>query len=349
MTSKIKYGIVDFLSDPSVELEVLGQEADIYCFQCNDENDLPNEISELSSVAIGDKITITKRTLNRLTTCKGIIRAGTGFDNIDYISAGKLGIPVVNVPDYGTDDVANHTIALLLSLCRKISVYTDSIRNDPVAGWNIDVSGKMQRLNNLVLGIVGLGRIGTAVALRAKAFGIKVSFYDPYLPDGFDKTYQISRASSIEELVKVSDILTIHTPLTDVTIGMINSDILNKSKQGIILINTARGKIVSLDAVYEGLMSGHISGFAADVLETEPPNPNHPLIKAYMNKEPKIDGHVLITPHIAFYTEESMRELRIKSAIQMLNAAKGIPLKNCINSKYLESPRVPVDSIQNIE
>ena len=338
----MKFGILDHLTECSVEAEVLGSVASIHCFACTDENQLPDQISELTVVQMWHEITITAKTLRRLSSCRAIVRVGVGYDNVDYVYAGEIGIPVVNIPDYGTNVVADHTLALLLALSRKLERYNEAIRSNPIKGWDHEIAGELFRLTGATLGIVGLGRIGTAVVLRAKAFGMKVAFYDPYLPDGYEKTYQVQRVDSLRELVQRSEFLSIHAPLTEETEGMINEDVLKHCKQGMTLINTARGKIVSADAVYKGLADGRLRAYAADVLEPEPPDPTHPLIKAFVNREAWLDGRVLLTPHAAFYTEESRREMRVKAAEQMLRAARGLPLRNCVNLEYLEQPRTPV-------
>jgi C-terminal binding protein len=338
----VKFGILDHLTECSVEAELLGPEGTIQCFACTDEDRLPAQISELRVVEMWHKITITVKTLRRLHSCRAIVRVGVGYDNVDRVYAGEIGIPVVNIPDYGTNVVADHTVALLLALSRKLERYNEAVRDNPVRGWDHKIAGELFRLSGAILGIVGLGRIGTAVALRAKAFGMNVAFYDPYLPDGYEKTYQVERFESLRELVERSDFLTIHAPLTEETEGMIGREVLKHCKQGMTLINTARGKIVSGNAVYKALAGGRLRAYAADVLDAEPPDPRDPLIEAFANREPWLDGRVLLTPHAAFYTEESRREMRVKAAEQMLRAARGLPLRNCVNSEHLEQPRTPV-------
>ena len=288
------------------------------------------------------EIVLSNKTLRRLQSCRALVRVGVGYDNIDCECAGELGIPVVNIPDYGTNDVAVHALTLVLALARKLSVYAGAVRVNPVSNWKHDIAGRIWRLDGTTLGIIGLGRIGTAVALRAKAFGIRVAFYDPYLDDGYDKTYQVQRIESLEELLQISDFLSIHAPLNEETSETINKDSLAHCKADMILINTARGKIVSLDAVFGALVEGRLHAFAADVLDPEPPSSEHPLIEAYSNREAWLDGRLLLTPHAAFYTEESRHEMRKKAAGQMLRAVRGRPLRNCVNERFLKQPRTPI-------
>jgi lactate dehydrogenase-like 2-hydroxyacid dehydrogenase len=168
----MKYGILDYLSECEVEQSVLGAGAEIECLNCQHESELPERISSLSAVMLWHVITLTADVIEKLKECRVIVRVGVGYDNVDRVAAGKAGIPVVIIPDYGTNDVADHTMALLLSLCRQLPNYRDALRNDPVNGWKPESGGEIHRLTGTVLGIVGLGRIGTAVALRAKSFGM---------------------------------------------------------------------------------------------------------------------------------------------------------------------------------
>ena len=339
-----KFYILDFLNEASIESKVLDINGTIECVECSDEDYLPDYVEDCEGLIAWHYINITKRTLDRLKNCKVIARAGVGYNNVDFEYAGKLGIPVVNVPDYGTNEVADHALALLLSAARRINIYHDELRISPKNGWNYRLGGEIRRLQDSVLGVVGLGRIGTAVAMRAKAFGLKVVFYDPYKSDGYDKAYNIERAESLEELVKISDYLSINCLLSEETTDLINSEILHVAKTGLILVNTARGGVVSLDAVYESIKSGKVSCFAADVMPFEPPTRElHPLIAAYEDRAEWLEGKMILTPHAAFHSETASLELRHKSAMHMLRAAKNQTLINCINYKYLENSRICVN------
>ncbi|GHU43757.1 hypothetical protein FACS1894190_14550 [Spirochaetia bacterium] len=330
----MKYGILNFSTETTVEDEIIGGES-IQCFKCKSEDDLPDSISRLEACMVWHELQVTKTTIDRLKNCKVIVCVGVGFNNVDTKYAGSAGIPVVNIPDYGTNDVADHTFALLLSLCRKITTYNSKLKENPALNWDVSLGGVIHRLTNAKLGIAGLGRIGTAVAGRAKAFGMDVSFYDPYIPDGYDKSLNIKRFSDLKSMFAVSDYICIHTPLTDETYHMIGAEVLESAKTGITLINTARGAIVDLDAVYNSLKSGKLGTFASDVMEIEPPENANPLIRAFSKGEPWLDGRMILTPHSAFYAVESRHEMREKAARQMWNAVNGIPLRNCVNKEYL--------------
>jgi len=339
---EVRVAIVDRTTEDDVEREVLGPDVDLRAYACNVETELPDEIGTALGVMVRTGVRITERTIGRLKACRVIVRAGVGYDNVDGEAAGRAGIPLLNVPDYGTNEVADHTWALLLAAWRRVGSYVDALRADPVAGWKYDGAGPLRRLTGATLGVVGLGRIGAAVALRAKAFGMRVVYHDPYRDDGYDKAFQIERAASLEDLVRQSDVVSIHAPLTRETAGLFDANLLAQGKTGLVLVNAGRGKIVSLDAVYDALKSNRLQAFAADVLESEPPDPAHPLIASFARREPWLDGRVLLTPHSAFYSEESLREVRTKAAEALARALRAEPLPNCVNHDFLVNPRTPV-------
>ena len=339
----MKVGILDYSVEAEVEQSVIGPDAEIILYQADNENALPDDIKDLDAVMVWHHVQVTKRVIDRLENCKFIIRIGTGYDSVDYKYAGKKGIPVLNVPDYGTEDVAEHALALMLSLNRSIPTYQQRLFENIRDNWVASVGGYIPRLSGKTMGIVGLGRIGTAMAIRAKALGMTVFFYDPYVPDGYDKAVQCRRIEDLKELFKISDFVSLHTLLTEETEGMINDDILSDCKENLMLINTSRGKVVRNRAVYNALKSGKLRAFAADVLEQEPPNAeDDELIRAYMEQESFIQNRMLITPHAAFYAEESRYEMRYKAAEAVRRMMDGLPLKNCVNKEYLRSARYNV-------
>lgn len=177
----------------------------------------------------------------------------------------------------------------------------------------------VSRLQGATFGISGLGRIGTAVALRAKAFGWSVLFYDPYLPNGVDKSLGIERTKDFHELFRRSTTLSLHCPCTRETRGMVGYDLLKLLPEGAVFVNTARGEIVDLDGIERCLKEGIISGAGLDVLPEEPiPEDNvHSLLQAYRNKEPWLMGRMVVTCHTAFYSPESFVDIRVKSAETM--------------------------------
>jgi C-terminal binding protein len=184
-----------------------------------------------------------------------------------------------------------------------------------VAPWRPHTTGGLKRrLGVQTFGVVGLGRIGTAAALRAKALGFRVMFYDPNLPNGAEFAIGVERARSLEELMRATDVLTIHTPLTRETRGMIGTKEIGALKPNAVLVNTARGPIVDIDAVYEHLKSGHLAAAGLDVVPVEPPvEPVPKLIAAYRAREPWLLGRLVITPHAAYYSPEAEHDTRVKA------------------------------------
>jgi C-terminal binding protein len=256
--------------------------------------------------------------LARFPKLRAIVRMGVGYDKLDRPAAAERNILVCNVPDYGTTEVADHAIALALTLRRGILLHHEMQRTDPPAPFRSFQHPLIQRLGTQTFGIVGLGRIGTAVALRAKAFNFRVAFYDPHLPNGVELALGINRAASLEDLLRQTDVLSIHAPLTPETKGMLGRDQLALLKKGAVVVNDARGPILDLDALADLLRSEHIAGAGLDVLPQEPPTEPIPeLLRAYRARERWLEGRLVITPHSAWLTPHSWEDTRRKSAETM--------------------------------
>jgi C-terminal binding protein len=254
----------------------------------------------------------------RFPKLKVVVRMGVGYDRLDRAACAARGITVCNVPDYGTMEVADHAMSLVLALTRGVILHHDLQRESPPAAWRYVDSPLIKRAQEQGFGIVGLGRIGTAVALRAKAFGFKVRFFDPNLPNGVDRALGIQRARSLEELMRGSDILSIHVPDTRTTRGLIGARELAWLPQGAVVVNTARGTSLDIDAVEAALRSNHLAGAGLDVIPVEPPvDPVPGLLAAYRAKEEWLKGRVVITPHSAFHTPHAWDDIRRKSAETM--------------------------------
>jgi phosphoglycerate dehydrogenase-like enzyme len=258
--------------------------------------------------------------LARFPRLRAIVRMGVGYDRIDRAAAAARGILVCNVPDYGTMEVADHAIALALALRRGVLLYHETQRHDPPAPWEPIATPLVRRLSVQTFGIVGLGRIGTAAALRAKGLGFTVAFFDPYLPTGIELALGVERARTLDELLARADVLSIHTPLTAETRGMIGARELARLPAGAVLVNTARGPIVDLDALGEALRRGHLAGAGLDVLPEEPPLDVPPLVRAYRARERWLEGRLVITPHAAFHSPQAWEDIRRKSAETMAAA-----------------------------
>ena len=193
------------------------------------------------------------------------------------------------------------------------------------------MSAPIPRLRGRTFGVVGCGRIGSAAALRAKAFGFDVVFYDPYLPDGVEKALGVRRVDSFAELLQQSYVLSVHCPLTEETRGMIGAGEIAAMPEGSFLVNTARGGIVDTVAVVEALAEGKLTGAGIDVLEQEPPSSDSPVIQAWRDPEHPAHDRLILNPHTAFYCEEGCEEFRTKGAREALRALRGEPLRNVVN------------------
>jgi phosphoglycerate dehydrogenase-like enzyme len=262
---------------------------------------------------------VTREDLARFPKLKCMVRMGVGYDRLDRAAAADRSIIVCNVPDYGTTEVADHAIALALTLRRGIIHYHDTQRADPVGPWRPMLTHALiRRLGVQTFGIVGLGRIGTAVALRAKALGFRVAFFDPNLPNGAELAIGVERARTLEDLLKQTDTLSIHTPLTRETNGLIGAREIGLLKPGAVLVNTARGPIVDIEGVWEHLKGGHLAAAGLDVVAVEPPaDPLPRLIAAYRAREPWLIGRLVITPHAAYYSPQAQHDTRIKAGETM--------------------------------
>ena len=260
-----------------------------------------------------------------------VLRSGVGYDTIDGVTWGARGVPVCNVPDYGTSEVADHAIALMLALTRGTATYHDALRSDPVKNWTYAVAPVVRRLRGAVFGVVGLGRIGLATARRAQAFGMDVVFYDPHQPSGFELAVGFKRMRSLAELLAITDVVSFHTPLSAETTGMIDRKSLARAKKGLIVINTSRGPVIELDALFDGLKSGRVAAAGLDVLPKEPADANHKLIRAFLDREGWLDGRLTLSPHAAFYSPDANVDLRRKTIETVLDYLETGALANCVN------------------
>lgn len=264
--------------------------------------------------------------LARFPRLKVIVRMGVGYDRVDRAAAAARGVMVCNVPDYGTMEVADHAVALALTLRRGILLHHETQRHDPPARWGAIDTPLIRRLGAQTFGIVGLGRIGTAAALRAKALGFRVAFFDPFLPNGAELAVGLERERSLAALLRRADVLSIHAPLTPQTRGLIGAAELALLPEGAVLVNTARGPIVNLDALEAALRSGRLAGAGLDVIPVEPPvEPVPKLLRAYRAREAWLEGRLVITPHSAFHSPEAWADIRRKSAETMAAALAGRP------------------------
>ena len=331
MPSNILYLDVPYDGEPTIEAEVFGGRARLRVYRPTETSSVPEAEWRGCDAIVCYDTDIDAERIARLDRCRVIVRAGVGYDQISLAGCAKAGIPVCNTSDYGTTDVADHAIALMMGLARGVVAYDAALKADIGAGWDITVAPTVRRLTGQILGIVGLGRIGTATALRGKALGMQVVFYDPYRSTGTDMSLGLKRARTLDELLSVADVVSVHTPLSEETRKLIDRAAIARMKPGMLLINTARGPIVDPDAVLEGLRNGQLAGAALDVLPAEPPRGDERLLVAWRNNEPALAGRLILTPHAAFFSASSLADLRRKSSEVVSDYLYSDQLRNCVN------------------
>ena len=310
--------VADFLEDASVETPVLEDIARIVLARATNEAELAPFLPDADGLLLFHDIPmLSEATFRRAPKCKCVVRAGVGYNNVDRPAASAHGVIVCNVPDYGTEEVADHAIMLLLAVARRLVPTYQTIRN---GGWDYHAALGSPRLRGKTLGVVGCGRIGTATALRAKAFGLDVVFYDPFQPIGIDKALGVRRVFSLPEVLNQSHFVSLHCYLDPGTHLLIDAEAIAQMRPGTIVINTARGPVVDQTALLDALDSGHLSGAGLDVIETEPLDDDR------LRLHPK----VILTPHSAFYSVEGYIEMRTKGAEEVRRILLG------------EAPRNPV-------
>ncbi|REJ90086.1 MAG: C-terminal binding protein [Planctomycetota bacterium] len=323
--------VTDFIGgDLEHELNVLGGAAHVEALAAASEQDLQGRIEDADAMMVYHCISIGAETIERLERCKLIVRCGVGYDNVDGAAARRKGIPLANVPDYGTEEVADSAIGMTLSLMRGINFLNRRLQRGR-GEWSYTQIRPVHRLRGRVFGIIGLGRIGTAAALRAKALGMDVVYYDPYVPDGRDKSLGVRRVETLEELLGMAHVVSPHCPLTEETRHIIDSSAIAKMRRGGFVVNTSRGGVVDVQAVAEAIVGGQLAGAGIDVLETEPPADDNPLIRAWRDPEHPAHDRVIVNPHTAFYCEEGLEEMRIKGSENCLRVLEGRPPRNVVN------------------
>ena len=265
---------------------------------------------------------ITAVMIGQMPKCRIISRFGIGVDNVDIPAATEKGIVVTKVPDYCIDEVSDHAMALLLTAVRKIPLSNKSVHGGV---WKMPEVVPIRRLRGSVLGLVGFGRIPQLVAPKAKPFGLRVVAYDPFVPA---EVFQQAGVESVsfDELIKISDYVSVHSPLTPETKGLFNAETFRKMKKSAYLVNTARGPIIDEEALAAALDAGEIAGAALDVMTQEPPT-SSPLFGR---------DNVIITPHTSFYSDESLVELQTKAAQEVVAVLSGKPPRNPVNPEALQ-------------
>jgi D-3-phosphoglycerate dehydrogenase/C-terminal binding protein len=312
------------------EESILGDLATVESLDVTSEEQMWGRVEDADAIMVYHTLKVTRATIERLKHCKLIVRCGVGYDNVDYVFAKSRGIPVANVPDYGTEEVADSAIGLMLALTRGIAYQNAFLRPDDTH-WHFSHVVPLRRLRGRTFAVLGLGRIGSAAAVRAKALGMDVIFYDPYKPDGYDKALGVRRVESLQELLSQAFVLSCHTPLTPETHHIINAAAIEQMPKGSYLINTSRGGVVDVTAIPAAIESGRLAGAGIDVLPQEPPPLDHPLIATWRDPNHPAHHRVILNAHNAFYSEEGLRDMRIKGAEACRRALLGQPLRNVVN------------------
>lgn len=292
-------------------------------------SDLLAEIHEYDALLVRSQTQVTAEVFAEAKKLKAVGRAGVGVDNIDIQAATQYGVVVINAPDGNTISTAEHSFAMLMALARKIPQAHKKLTDGT---WDRK-SFQGVELNDKTLGIIGMGRIGTEVAKRAKAFNMKVIGFDPFLTEDRAKKLGVT-SGTVDDIVREADFITVHTPLIKETRHILSTDQFAKMKDGVRIINCARGGIIDEKALYEAILTGKVAGAALDVFEQEPPVDN-PLV-----------GHpqVVVTPHLGASTVEAQENVAVDVSEELLKILRGESFKNAVNL-----PSLPAHVMEKVQ
>jgi D-3-phosphoglycerate dehydrogenase len=323
---KSRYKI--FITEPLPELEVgfkpLRRIAEIRCLKEFTGTVLAKDIRDVDAIVAGDT-RITRKSLEGAQRLKVIGRYGVGVDRVDLDACTEKRIMVFNAPGLNAVSVAEHAIGMMIAISKKFLLSDKWVRTGM---WSEKTRYMNTELSKKTIGIIGLGDIGRLVAKMVKAFDMQVLAYDPYVSKGKAMEFHAC-LSGLKTLLRESDFVSIHCPLTDKTRGMIGEDELRSMKKTSILINTARGEIVREGALYRALKDGWIAGAGIDVFEREPLTTNHPFIEL---------DNILLSPHSASWTTEAVRRIAIYVGENLMRVFKGQLPENIVNKRVLEEP-----------
>ncbi|MFQ5860542.1 MAG: C-terminal binding protein [Dehalococcoidia bacterium] len=269
---------------------------------------------------------ITAKVIQFMQKAQAIIRSGIGVDNVDIEAATRRGIMVANTTNYCNEEVASQAMAFLLACARGIFSTDRTVRE---GRWDLKAVNYLRRLSTQTLGLLGLGRIGAAVAERARPFGLRILTFDPYITPQRAQDLGVELVD-MDTLLAQSDYVSVHTPLTPETRHIVGDELLSKMKPTAFLINVSRGGIVDQAALIRALQEGGIAGAALDVLETEPPSPDDPILKL---------PNVILSPHAAFYSQEALQDLRRMAWEQVISVLKGELPYSLVNREALQKNR----------
>jgi D-3-phosphoglycerate dehydrogenase len=292
------------INEEMEEFERMG--AELSLAQVSKEEDLIRVCKDADGL-LNQYALLTRNVFQNLPKCKVASRYGVGVDSVDLKAATDLGVIIANVPDYCTDEVSNQTLSMILTLIRKITFFDQKVKS---GHWDFRLGIPIHRTRGKTLGLIGSGRIGLEVAKKMSSFGVKVIAFDPYLekgPEGIELT-------DFDTVLKESDFISIHCPLNDSTRHLVGEREFKKMEKKPIIINTSRGPIIEDKALIGALVEGRISGAGLDVLEKEPPDPGNPLLKM---------DNVVLSPHVGFYSVESISELKRRTAKNVADVLSG--------------------------
>ena len=302
-------------------IKALEEVAEVVVDTAITQEELINKIKDFDAIIVRSRTKVTRDVIEAADKLKIIARAGVGVDNVDVEAATERGIMVVNAPESTSITVAEHAMGLIMSLARKISIADKSVKEGK---WEKSKFMGIE-LNGKTLGIIGMGRIGTQVAIRAKAFGMEILVYDPYITEEAGVELGVT-VVELDYLLKNSDIMTIHVPLTPETKYLIARKEFEIMKENAFIVNCARGGIINEDDLYVALKESKIAGAGLDVFENEPPQGN-PLLEL---------DNLVVTPHIGASTKEAQRDAAIIVANEIKKALTGEAPKNVINMPVLD-------------
>lgn len=322
--SRTKVVVTDHLfSSLDEEREIFRKlDAELVESQCRNEEETL-AVSRDADAILNTYAPMTEKVIRALERCRVIVRFGIGVDNVAVDAATERGIMVANTTDYCIDEVADQAMALLLACARGLFPSARIARD---AAWDFQRMPRLTRIRGQTLGLLGVGRIGSAVAARARGFGLRILGYDPYVSDEMAR-HMGAQLVDLDTLLRQSDFVSIHLPLNSETTGMVGEEAFRKMKPTAFLINVARGKIVNQAALCQALQQGRIAGAALDVLETEPPRPDDPILQL---------SNVILTPHAAWYSEQSRLDMRRRAVGQVVSVLNGELPYSLVNREVLE-------------
>ncbi len=314
--------------EPTLEREALDPiGAELKPFQARTEEEYLAQLADADAVLMTPRTYVTTPVIRALRRCKVISAAGIGVDKVDVDAATEAGIPVTNVPDVFTEEVADQAFMLLLAVNRKL-LYCHEMASSGRWAEAYAGLGSMPKIHGSTLGLVAFGNIARAVARRAQGFGMRVLAYDPFVaPEAM--TALSVEPRSLDELLRESDFVSVHAPHSKGTHHLIGEEQFAKMKPSAVFANTGRGKVVDEPALIRALQQGQIAGAGLDVLEDEPPEPNNPLLKM---------PNVIVTPHMASYSNEANVARRQRVGQEIAAALTGKRPRNVVNKAVLERP-----------